>query len=98
MIILDEKLIPKIEPIVRPEGYPEHWIHPDSCVYIKDGKVINIIMLNPKDNLEELFKNQFKADSWIYTGDAYNAGYKTCPIIGYTYDGTDFYPPVEPTE
>lgn len=98
MVNIDTSLIPVIEAPIRPEGYPENWIHPNACAFIKDNVVINVIMLEPKDNLEELFASQFGADSWIYTGKAYENGYTTQPAIGYTHDGTNFYPPVEPTE
>ena len=95
MIILDENLIPNIEPSARPEGYSEQWAHPNACAFIKDGIVTHLIMLNPEDNLEENFKKQFDSDSWIYTKEAHDKGFTTAPVIGYTYDGLDFYKPEE---
>jgi hypothetical protein len=78
----------------RYEGYPEHWVDPNSCAFIKDGTVINMIMLDPSDTLETMFANQFGADSWVYADEAFKAGATTCPVVGYTYDGTDFTAPV----
>ena len=84
----------------RYEGYPEQWIDPFSCAFIKDGIVIKMIMLNPEDGFEEMFASNFGADSWVYADDAFKAGAKICPSVGYSYDGTDFTAPVieEPAE
>lgn len=78
----------------RYEGYPENWVDPYSCVFIKDNVVTHMIMLNPQDGFESNFANQFGADSWLYADDAFKAGATTSPSIGYTYDGTDFTAPI----
>jgi hypothetical protein len=78
----------------RYEGYPDSWSDPFSCAFIKDNKVIEMIMLNPEDKLEEEFASQFGADSWMYSDDAFKAGLTVCPAVGYTYDGTDFAAPI----
>jgi hypothetical protein len=84
----------------RYEGYPEQWIDPFSCAFIKDGIVIKMIMLDPEDGLEEMFSSTFDADSWVYADAAFKAGATTCPSIGYSYDGVNFSAPIieEPTE
>lgn len=64
-----------------------------SLIYIKDGKVVNIIAMDPKDGFESQFADG--ADSWIYAFEALEKGAKTPPAIGYTFDGVEFYPPVE---
>lgn len=78
----------------RYEGYPESWIDPLSCAFIKDGVVTHLIMLDPEHLLEDQFKDQFNADSWIYADEAFKAGATTCPSVGYSYDGTDFFSPI----
>lgn len=78
----------------RYPGYPENWVDPYSCVFIKDNVVTHMIMLDPQDGVESNFVNQFGADSWLYADDAFKSGATTCPSIGYTYDGTDFTAPI----
>jgi hypothetical protein len=84
----------------RYEGYPDSWIDPYSCIYIKDNIVVGMIMLDPADNLEEQFAARFNATSWVYADDVFKAGAIVCPAVGYTYNGTDFTAPAveEPTE
>lgn len=79
----------------RYEGYPEHWIDPFSCAFIKNGVVVNMIMLDPADELEDMFRTNFNADSWVYADDAFKAGATTCPSLGYLYDGVNFTAPAK---